>query len=72
MSCACQFNNNLHMKKMSVTMYESAHGAITFKLFEMSSITAPNQTILNIHTRYIFERGFFFRKYIGDLTDLHN
>ena len=36
----------------------------------MSSITTPNQTILNIPTRYIFQS--FVRKNIGDFSDLHN
>ena len=48
---------HLQLKKMSV-MYESAHVAITFQLLEMSSITTSNQTILNIPTRYIFQRVF--------------
>ena len=43
----------LQLKKMSV-IYQSAHVAITFQLLEMSSITTPNQTILNIRTRYKF------------------
>ena len=60
----------LQLKKMSV-MYESAHVAITFQLLKMSSITTPNQTILNIRTRYIFFSKIF-RENIGDFTDLHN
>ena len=44
---------------------------ITFQLLEMSSITTLNQTISNIHTRYIFQR-YFYTKNIGDFTDLHN
>ena len=63
---------HLQLKKMLV-MYESAQiVAITFKLLEMSSITTSNQTISNIRTRYIFSKSFFFRKNIGDFTDLHN
>ena len=45
------FITHLQLKKMSV-IYQSAHVAITFHLLEMSSITTPNQTILNIRTRY--------------------
>ena len=41
----------LQLKKTSV-IYQSAHVAITFQLLEMNSITTPNQTISNIHTRY--------------------
>ena len=59
----------LQLKKMSV-MYESGHVAITFQLLKMTSITTPNQTISNIRTRYIFQRGL--RKNIGDFTDLQN
>ena len=54
-------------------MYESANVAITFQLLEMRSITTDNtqpETILNIPTRYIFQR--VFRGNIGDFTDLHN
>ena len=46
----------LQLKKTSV-MYESAH-EITFQLLEMSSITTTNQKIMNIRTRYIFQRFF--------------
>ena len=53
---------HLQLKKLSV-IYESAHVAIT--------ISTPNQLISNIHTRYIFQ-GVFFRKNIGNFTDLHN
>ena len=59
-SCLVGVNSlitHLQLKKMSV-MYVSAHVAITFQLLEMSSITTLNQTILNICTRYIFERFF--------------
>ena len=52
-------------------MYESALVAFTIQLLEMSSITTPNQRILNIRERYIFSKSFF-RKNIGDFTDLHN
>ena len=51
-------STHLQLKKMSV-MYESVHVEITFHLLEISSITTPNQTILNIRTRYIFQRGLF-------------
>ena len=50
----------LQLKKMSV-MYESAHVAITFQLIEMRSITTLNQTILNIRTRYIFQKFFLVK-----------
>ena len=38
---------HLQLKNMSV-IYQSAHVAITFQLLETSSITIPDQTILNI------------------------
>ena len=41
------------LQKMSI-IYQSVHVAITFLLLEMISITTPNQTILNIRTRYKF------------------
>ena len=62
---------HLQLKKMSV-LYESALVAITFKLLEMSSITTSNQTISNISHKVHFSKSFFFRKNIGDFTDLHN
>ena len=37
---------------------KSAYIAITFHLLEMSSTTTLNQTILNVPTRYIFQRVF--------------
>ena len=40
-------------KKMSV-INESSHVAVMLQLLEMSSISTPNQTILNVCTRYIF------------------
>ena len=49
---------HLQLKKMSV-IYQSSHVAITFQLLEMSSITTPNQTILNTRTRY----KYFKEKY---------
>ena len=42
-----------HTKKMAV-INESAHVAVMLQLLDMSSITTPNQTILNVCTRYIF------------------
>ena len=48
---------------------EPAHVAVGLQLLEMSSITTPNQTILNVCTRYIVQRALF-RKKIGDFTDL--
>ena len=55
---------------MSV-MYESAHDAITFVITwnEFYYNTQP-ETILNICTRYIFQR--VFRENIGDFTELRN
>ena len=67
--CVNSLITHLKLKKMSV-MYESAHVAITFQLLEMCSITTPNQTTLNIRTRYIFQS--FFRKNIDNFIDLHN
>ena len=49
---------HLQLQKMSI-IYQSVHVAITFQLLEMISITTPNQTILNICTRY----KFFKEKY---------
>ena len=43
----------------------SLHVAVRLQLFEMSSITTPNQTILNICTRYNILRALF-RKNIAD------
>ena len=37
---------------------ETAHVAVRLQLLEMSSITTPNQTILNVYTRYSFQRAF--------------
>ena len=47
-----------HTKEMFV-IDEPAHVAVGLQLLEMSSITAPNQTILNVCTRYIFQRALF-------------
>ena len=60
----------LQLKKMSV-MYESAHGAITFNLLEMSSITTPNQKQFRIFAQGTFSK-VFFRENIGDFTELYN
>ena len=64
--CVNSLITHLQLKKMSV-IYQSAHVAITFQLLEMSSITTPNKTILNIRTRYKF-----FKENISDFTDLNN
>ena len=40
-----------HTKEMSV-IDEPAHVAVWLQLLEMSSITTPNHTILNVCTRY--------------------
>ena len=55
---------------MSV-MYESAHVAITFQLLEMSSVTTPNQKQFRTFAQGTFFKEYF-RKNIGDFTDLHN
>ena len=47
-----------------IIIYQSGHVAITFHaITEMSFITTPNQTILNIRTRY---------KFFMENTDLHS
>ena len=46
-----------HTKEMLV-IDESVHVAVRMQLLEMSSITTPNQTILNVCTRYSFQRAF--------------
>ena len=59
--CPVHFNSfitHLQLQKMSI-IYQSAHVAITFQLLEMISITAPNQTILNIRTRFKFFKEFY-------------
>ena len=64
--CVNSLITSLQLKKMSV-IYQSAHVAkFTLQLLEMSSITTPNQTISNIHTRFTF-----FKK-ISNFTDLQN
>ena len=72
MSCACQLINitHLQLKKMSV-INQSAHVAITFQLPEMSSITTPKPNNLEYSHKVHFSKSFF-RKNIGDFTDLHN
>ena len=47
-----------HTKEMSV-IDEPAHVAVRLQLLEMSSITTPNQTILNVCTRYNILRALF-------------
>ena len=47
-----------HTKEMSV-IDEPAHVAVRLQLLEMSSITTPNQTILNVCTRYNIVRALF-------------
>ena len=68
--CACQLINYTLATEENVRNEEPAHVAIPFQLLEMSSITTPNQKILNIHTRYIYQR--VFKGKISDFTDLHN
>ena len=65
MSCVI---TGLQLKKMSV-MYESGHDAITFHLLEMSSIT--DKTTDQKQFR-IFAQGTFFKRVLGDFTELHN
>ena len=67
MSCAFQLINYTLPLEENVSNVKSVHVAITFQILEMSSITPPNQTILNIHTRVVF-----FFKNISDFTDLQN
>ena len=50
----------LFLSTHTLATEENDHVTITFQLLEMSSITTPKQTILNIHTRYNFQRVFFF------------
>ena len=47
-----------HTKEMLV-IDEPAHAAVGLQFLEMSSITTPNQTILNVCTRSIFQRALF-------------
>ena len=70
MTCACQLINytTMQLKKMSV-MNQSAHVATTFQLLEISSITTSNQ--FEYSHKVHFSKSFF-RKNIGDFTDLHN
>ena len=68
MSCAFQLINYTLPLEGNVSNVKSVHVAITFQILEMSSITPPNQTISNIHTRVVV----FFLKNIGDFTNLHN
>ena len=60
--CLNSLITHLQLKKMSI-IYQSAHVAITFQLLEMSSITTPNQTISNIHTRCNFFKEKYQRLY---------
>ena len=59
MSHACQLITNLQLftsedcAEEMLLVYESAHVAI-----EMRPITTPNQTILNVCTKYIFQIVF--------------
>ena len=53
---------HLQLQKKSI-IYQSGHVAITFQLLEMISITTPNQTILNIPTRYKFFKEKYQRLY---------
>ena len=47
------------LKKCCMVIDETVHVAVGLQLLEMSSITTPNQTILNVCTRYSFQRAFF-------------
>ena len=44
-------------------MYEPVHDAITFQLFERSSITTPNQKQFQI-----FTQGTFFKGFLGEIS----
>ena len=65
MSRKCQLITHLQLftsedtitEEMSL-LKEPAHVAIGLQLLEMTSITTPNQTIVNVCTRYIFQRIF--------------
>ena len=46
-----------HIKEMLV-INETALVSVRLQLLEMSSIITPNQTILNVCTRYSFQRAF--------------
>ena len=71
MPCVCQLINSTFVTEENLVMYKSEHVPIAFQLIEMSSITIPNQTISNVHTRYICQRGFFVKN-IGNFTNLPN
>ena len=47
-----------HTKEVLV-IDEPSYVAVGLHLLEMSSITAPNQTISNVCTRYSFSKSFF-------------
>ena len=57
-------------ENVSKLMYEPGHVSITCQLLEMSSITTSNQTF-GIFAQGTFSKSFF-RKNIGDFTNLHN
>ena len=69
MSCACRLIN------YTLTTEENVGNVLVCALsnyLEMHSTTTPNQTILNVRTRYMYiSQRDFFRKNIGDFTDLH-
>ena len=71
MPCVCQLINNTFVTEENLVMYRSEHVPIAFQLLEMSSITIPNQTISNVHTRFICQR-VFLEKNISDYTNLPN
>ena len=51
-------------------LYESAHVAIALQLLEMSSPQHPTKQFVMFAHGTLFNE--FFRKNIGNLTDLHN
>ena len=57
-----------HTKVMSV-IDEPVLVAVGLQLLEIISMKIPNKTILNVCTRYTFQRALF-RKNIGDFTNL--
>ena len=56
--CLQAVDKGRHTKKMSV-IDEPAHVAVWLQLLEMSPITTPNRTILNVCTRYNILRALF-------------
>ena len=69
MSRVCQLITHLQLftsedtvTKEKSLINEPEHVSIGLQLLEMRFITTPNQTILNVCTRYIFQRDFLEKK----------